>query len=229
MTVNQLHIAFKEGLDKFDSLNYPDFQSDQIDLILNQAQDTFVKQRYGNTNVKRVSFEETQKRTEDIKNVVVRASIVPNPNAPDNINSDSNFVTLPSNHWIIVQELADTTYTDCNGVVTSERGVYIEAIQHNDYSKLINNPFGKPTQRKLLRLMENGRVELLPETGTTIDAYHLTYIKEPIRINITTNTTCELSNMVHQEIVSIAISIALEGIEARRTQSYIGVVENKQE
>lgn len=223
-----MHISFKEGLDKFDSLNYPDFQSDQIDLILNQAQDTFVKQRYGTTNVKKMSFEETQKRTEDVKNVVVRATIVPAANASDNINAYSRFVTLPANHWIIVHELTGISYLDCKGSTITEN-VYTEAIQHNDYSKLIDNPFGMPNENKILRLMENGRVELIPPSNVTINNYYLTYIKEPQRISITIPTDCELSSMVHQEVVNIAVQIALEGIEARRNQTFTPIVESKQE
>ena len=42
MTASDMVIAFKQGLDKFDSFNYPDFQTDQIELLLNQAQDQFV-------------------------------------------------------------------------------------------------------------------------------------------------------------------------------------------
>ena len=224
-----MHIAFKQGLDKFDSLNYPDFQSDQIDLLLNQAQDTFVKQRYGANNVKRQSFEETQKRTEDIKNIVVRSILTPNANASDNINQNSVFVTLPQDHWFIIQELATVEYLDCNGVNTNQSGTYIIAIQHNDYSKLIDNPFGKPTNDKVLRLMEKGRVELIPAPTSAIIDYHLTYIKQPQRISIVTPTNCEISEMTHQEIVNLAVQIALEGIEARRNQTFTPIVESKQE
>lgn len=221
-------MAFKQGLDKFDSLNYPDFEADQIDFILNQAQDTFIKQRYGVTNVKKQSFEETQKRSEDIKNVVVRATLPLQPNSPDNINPFSRFVNLPADHWIIVQELTGVSYLDCKGGIVVG-SAYTVAIQHNDYSKLIDNPFGKPSETRVLRLMEKGRVELITAPNVTLTNYYLTYIKEPIRIDITTNTTCELSTMVHQEIINLSVQIALEGIEARRNSTFTPIVESKQE
>ena len=115
MTSQEMEIAFKQGLDKFDSLNYPDFQTDQIELILNQAQDQFVKQRYGGNNLKKQSFEETQKRTEDLKNVVVNSvvttvinaegAVLAATTAADNINTLARFVTLPTNYLIMIQEL----------------------------------------------------------------------------------------------------------------------------
>ncbi len=225
-----MHQAFKIGLDKVASLGYPDFKPEEIDFLLNQAQDTFVKQRYGSTNVKRQSFEETQKRTEDIKNVVLNAIIVPAANASDNINQFSQFVTLPLDHWIIVHEQTGISYPDCTGTTVTNR-VYTEAIQHNDYSKLIDNPFGKPNTDKVLRLMENGRVELIPAPNTTIINYYLRYIKKPVRINILSTPTvnCELSEMTHQEVVNLSVQIALEGIEAKRNTTFTPIVESKQE
>lgn len=228
MTAAEFHVAFKFRLDKFDSLNYPNFEPNEIDLLLNQAQDTFVKQRYGATNTKKQSFEETQKRTEDLKNIVVRSTIVPASNASDNINVFSRFVTLPADHWFIVQELVGLSYLDCHNN-TINANVFVKAIQHNDYSKLIDNPFEKPDNSTVLRLMENDRVELIVAPNVTVNNYYLTYIKEPIRIDLNTSTTCELSEHTHTEIVDLAVQIALEGIEAKRNQTFTPIVLNNQE
>lgn len=221
-------IAFNQGLDKLDSANYPNFETDQVELLLNQAQDFFVKQRYGSTNIKRQSFEETQKRTEDLKNVVVNAVLTPAANAVDNINTNARFVTLPTDHWFIIQELTGISYAGCNGDTVTDV-VFTEAIQHNDYSKVINNPFSKPNENKVLRLMENGRVELIPAPNVTIASYRLRYIKEPVRISVTNSVNCELSEHTHQEIVSIAVGMALEAIESKRLSTYISTVENRNE
>lgn len=228
MTAAEMLIAFNQGLDKLDSANYPNFETDQVELLLNQAQDVFVKQRYGSTNIKRQSFEETQKRTEDLKNIVVNAILAPAVYAIDNINTNARFVTLPTDHWFIIQELTGISYTGCNGDTITDV-VFTEAIQHNDYSKVINNPFSKPNENKVLRLMENGRVELIPAPNVTIASYRLRYIKEPVRISVTNSVNCELSEHTHQEIVNTAISIALENIEAKRVQTFDPIVLNKQE
>ena len=73
MTIVKAHQEFKFRCDKLDALNYPNFFPEEIDLILNNAQQRIIKQRYGLSNNKRQSFEETQKRTEDLKNVTVNA------------------------------------------------------------------------------------------------------------------------------------------------------------
>jgi len=224
-----MHISFKQGLDKFDSKNYPNIEPEEIDLLLNQAQDTFVKQRYGFNNVSKSPFERDQKRIEDLKEVIVSDFITPQVNGPYNINANSVFAPMPQDHWITVQELANITRKDCNGIDEEVKGVYVQAIQHNDYSKLISNPFAKPTQDKVLRMSTKYGAELLHDPGCTINLYKIRYIKQPVRIDITNSVDCELSLMVHQEIINIAISIALENIEAERIKTFIQVVENKQE
>src|SRR6476660_6298555 len=78
MTISEMHIAFKFGCDKIDSLNYPNFTITEIDLLLNQAQGRIIKQRYGINNFKKQSFEETEKRVDDLKNLVYSVILTPN-------------------------------------------------------------------------------------------------------------------------------------------------------
>lgn len=219
MTAQEMHDAFKFRMDKFDSLNYPNFLETEVDLLLNQAQDRIVKQRYGITNPKRQSFEESQKRTEDLKEVVVNAVLTPLANASDNIDDNAVFVNLPSDHWFIVQERCEIEYQDCHDN-TLQKLIKVVPINHNEFDIVIEDPFNKPNKDKILRLMENGRVELVYDPSINILNYRLRYIKEPVRINLSTSTTCELSEHMHDEVVDEAVKLALEGIEARRNQTF---------
>ena len=226
MTSAELIQAFKFGMDKFDSFGLPNFQDDEILLMLNQAQDRFVKQRYGETNTKKFGFEEIQKRTEDIKNIVKPITLIPNPNVPDNINPNAQFVDLPSDYWINIFDRALITYPNCYGDPISDE-CYIKPITHEEYSGSIRNPYTKPYDGKVLRMMVDGKIELIHSSDVTITGYKLRYLRQPVRI--TSIVTCELSDMVHQEIVSMAISIGLEGIESKRLSTYIPVIQNTNE
>lgn len=104
-----MHRAFRLGLDKLDGVNYPNFRPEEIDVLLNQAQNRYVKQRYGINNIKRQSFEETQKRTEDLKELVRQSVIIPTANSGqvnngNNITTNSVFCTLPTEHWFTIWE-----------------------------------------------------------------------------------------------------------------------------
>jgi hypothetical protein len=226
MTTQQLILAFKFGMDKFDSKGLPNFEDDEILLLLNQAQLNFVKQRYGTTNTKKFGFEEIQKRTEDLKNLVRNAIITPLANNSENIGPNAQFVELPNDYFVEVQERCKISYPSCTGdIVTDE--CFVKAIQHNDYNTNINNPYGQPNTGKILRLMENGRIELIHSSETTINSYHLRYIKIPSEITL--DNTSELSEHCHQELVNDAIKIGLEGVESRRIQTFIPTILNQQE
>ena len=225
MTVTELHIEFKFRMDKLDSLNYPNFLPEEIDLLLNNAQQRIIKQRYGKTNLKREGYEETQKRTEDLKNITVNAIITPSALASDNIDPIARFFTLPSNHWFTIQERSTITCNLCGINVTNL--VEVIPINHSEFSKRIKDPFSKPDEEQVLRLMENGKAELL--SSCTLVDYRLRYVKEPAVISLLGGVTSELSNQIHSEIVDMAVVIALEGTEAKRTQSFSPLINNTNE
>jgi len=223
-----MHQSFKFGLDKLDSLNYPDILDEEIDLLLNDAQQRYIKQRYGLTNIKKESFEETQKRTEDLKNLVVNSIITPSAyDANTNIDTNARFCDLPSNHWFIVQERANITYLDAKG--NSQAVIVpVKPIQHTDFNKLMLDPFNKPDKSEIMRIMSDGKSELISDTNITINSYLLRYIRKPLDISLSGNQTSELSEHTHQELVKQAIEIALEAIESKRQQTFKSILNTEE-
>ena len=73
MTIRELHYQFKINLDRVDSLSNPDFNAAEVDWLLNEAQLIFVKQRMSSrSNSKQKGFEESQKRIDDLGNLVIK-------------------------------------------------------------------------------------------------------------------------------------------------------------
>lgn len=220
MTSAELIQSFKVGVDKTDSLNYANFELDEILLFLNQGQERFVKQRYGLTNTKRQSFEETQKRTDDLRELIKQVTISPNAASSQN-STNGRFFNLPSasgeEYWFAIREEALISYTDCHGdTVTSQ--VMIKPINHDDYNKFVRDPFNKPGKDLVLRLMYEDKTELLTDGSFSLVNYILRYIKKPIKI--TSSITSELAEHTHQEIVNAALDVALENIQAQRNQTF---------
>ncbi len=228
MTIAQAHQEFKIRYDKLDALLLPNLLPSEIDILLNQAQDRIVKQRYGKNNIKKESYEETQKRSDDLKNITINAVLIPSPNAVDNIDTLAQFVILPTDYWFIVQERVDVSYVDCRGTTVTDT-IEVRPVEHNEFTKVIKDPFKKPNFVKVLRLMEAGRVELVPASGVTLTSYKLRYIKEPQRVSILTSTTFELSSHLHSEIVDEAVKVALELVESKRVNTFIPIVDNTKE
>lgn len=225
MTIAEFHQEFKFRLDKMDALNYPNFLPEEIDLVLNNAQDRLIKQRYGLNNTKRQSFEETEKRTEDLKNITINAILLPSVYSIDNIDTSARFVVLPVDHWFTIQERAGITCNVCGSNVTQR--VEVIPITHAEASKALQDPFKKANSNKVLRLTVNGQVELI--SSCTIVDYQFRYLRQPVAMSILTNTTCELSTQIHNELVDVAVAIALEGIESKRVQSFNPLINNTNE
>jgi len=128
----------------------------------------------------------------------------------------------PDIYWFAINEECEIRYEDCNGSWVDERtGVY--ATSHNDYDKLVDDPFNKPTKNVVLRLMHGRWAELITDGTFTINQYFLRYIRQPIRLDITNFPlmSCELAEHTHIEIVSIAVGLALENIASPRFQSHM--------
>jgi hypothetical protein len=253
MTISEAHRAFRFGLDKMDALNYPNFLPEEIDLLLNQAQDRFVKQRYSGNNTKKLGVEEDQKRMEDLKAVIKgRQDLFPSK-TNNNVNYPTYQFTLPSDHWFMIYERVILNCPGCNqnityhaysaggivdGVLTlaidqdlTLAGVYADVVPTTLYelNNVLKDPFREPDNTKVLRLMNEGKIELLIPSTCTGWYYIRKYIKKPTRVSLSGGTTFELSDHTHQEIVDEAVKLALEGIEAKRIQTFPPIVDSNKE
>jgi hypothetical protein len=70
VTVLEMHISLRQGVDRINSLRNDQLRTEEVDLELNRAQLRFINQRYGRNNPARQGFEESQKRIDDLRNLV---------------------------------------------------------------------------------------------------------------------------------------------------------------
>lgn len=229
MTVDEMHLQFKVGVDKTDSFNSANFTSAEIDIYLSDAQEQFIEQRaYGN-NFKRDSVEETQQRVKDLQSIVKNAIITPLPVSADN-KPNGRFVVLPSDYRHALGEEVDITYQDCNNQSQTMR-VPVVALTHDKYTKTVANPFSKPSLNKVYRLPfgrfnNQEHFEIVYSPTMTLSTYILRYLKNPTKIDKAQRLTPpglpgtaegDLSSEVYREIVRMAVRNALGDIESPRT------------
>lgn len=234
MTVNEMHLQFKIGVDKTDSLNSANFTPAEIDIYLSDAQEQFIEQRaYGN-NTKRESAEETQQRVKNLQSIVRNQTITPLAPTADN-KPNGVFVTLPSDYRHALEEEVLVSYVDCNNAVQQQR-VPVVALQHDKYARAVTNPFSKPNTNKVYRLpfgrFSNAEhFEIISSTDYSIVAYYLRYLKNPAKINqanrilpvpsISGTQEGDLADEAYREIIRMAVRNALGDIESPRTQESI--------
>ena len=71
MTVQELHYAIDQGLQKVGSYAYDNFLPDEIDFWLNRAQERFIKDRaFAHSDQKQLGFVANQKRLDDLREIM---------------------------------------------------------------------------------------------------------------------------------------------------------------
>ncbi len=221
MSIEEMHKEFIILIDKADSGGAPSFLSSEIDVFLNAAIERFISKRAFGNNSRRTTFEEDQKRRDDLRNLIVHASL--NPDSVDLSGSNKvngRFVQLPKHYRHAINEEAMISLEGSQVTIPSSKRVSVTPITHDRYNKIIDDPFNKPEKHTVYRLdYSNNRFELICGEGSIINKYHLRYIKNPTVVSYLDKVGCNLANHTHREIVRMAVLEALENIESPRYQS----------
>ena len=101
----------------------------------------------------------------------------------------------------------------------------IVSCRVDEFNSLINNPFKRPSFRKVLR-MEKDKSNITVFSSSKLKSYKITYIKEikPIIIStldsglsiegITTVSQTELPNFIHSKIIDIAVMKTIKTVRS---------------
>ena len=141
-------------------------------------------------------------------------------------NSDTEYNgTIYSEGDIFIGKHGITTFTS-NGLVKMTKRVNVLPIRNDQYNALILDPFNRPNEDRVFKLeygITNGsqHIELISSKDIQINNYYLRYYKTPAIVNYGTNTSCDLPDIIHEEIVDFAVSWTLESIESPRFQTQI--------
>ena len=233
MTIEQFHIEFKVFFDKVDSAAYPEFLDGEIDIYLNEAQDRIIKQRYGKNNMYRSGFEEIQKRTDDLKNLVKTrfcpvtqdtsyAFVGDNVYRADlsSLFEDGSLTVASTDQYrFYLKSIAQTCEADGNCCTWSR----VKLVQQDDVSSIASDPFNKPMKDRPIVFFEDGDIFVWTANPFIVGGFQVTFLKVPAQMNIGTygqpRVDSELSEHLHKEILQEAIEIALENISSPRVKT----------
>jgi len=244
-----MHYEVKLKLNKIDSSDYENLTVPEIDWYLNEAQDIFIKQRYGISNNKRQGFETTQKRIDDLRKLVVKGNIIPFTTSSVDLNSYE--ACLPENYMFHIRSRANISKETC----ATKLGVSTVQVQHDDLDSILQDPFYSPSfewEEIPIVFMEGGPQgvtgadDICPtgyvigySDGTFIlNDLRLDYLRMPRRIAWGAGVgstsyiypsglpaalldSCELAEHTHHEIVDIAVMIASGDLDHPNLQSKI--------
>jgi len=214
MLIERFHIEFQVFLDKRSTSQVPEIPSELVDLYLNEAQERFIKTRYGGNNLYRTSAEETQKRIDDLRVLIKTVEITP---TLDNLQ-ESYDIVLPSDYMFLARVRARSVSQGCANWVDR-----VKITQHDDLEVVKKDPFNKPSNTEAVAYFEGNLLKLATVTGLVYNLSQLTYFKRPVLMNLGTygelKQECELPDHTHKEIIQMAVDIAIENIESQRGQT----------
>jgi hypothetical protein len=221
MTVSEMHTAFRLHLDKSTSLvGNPDFLSEEIDFWLNEAQDRFIKQRIYGNNYRQEGFEQTQKRVDDLRGLL--------------INSTGNLLTQ-STIAVNVKEcslpVSDATspymfYINSSLVGASSTTMQVKNVVQYEYiTEYLKDTMNNPYIRRPLVTFYGNKIAFIHGDEFVPLSCNLRYIKKPKKLVYGTpgtyeTNTSELSFHTHSEIVILAVSLVVENTENPRVQTF---------
>jgi|1_EtaG_2_1085319.scaffolds.fasta_scaffold00175_9 hypothetical protein len=223
MLIPTAHIEFLITVDKQSTSQVPEMPDEMVDYFLNEAYGRFVKTRYAKNNIYKAGFEEIQKRTEDLKGLVVTELVttIPVPYELDEtafpaVQAVLTDLTLP--YWFYLRSRTLVTRESC-----SDKWKKPKLVQQDDLETVLEDPFNKPRTYRPVVYFENGNILIRTDGTFTVPSVKLTYIKEPLPVNLGTYGGAvqefEISDHTHKEIVQLAADIAIENIESQRIQT----------
>jgi hypothetical protein len=236
MTNQEFLTGFLMLYDKVSTLQLPSWEPTEISIFASQEQELLVKSYYNSqSNRLKEGFEETEKRIQDLGELVKNTILTPAAYNPL-LNMDNGvFVTLPNTlitsgptdysdvFWFTVFEEAITDMVDpCDTTKFLKLEIY--ETNHNEYKQLISDPFNRPTNKRVWRMRITGRQQELITDGTyNITGYHFRYIAKPTPIDLTglaTATVSQLSDEVHLEILKKTVQAARAAVKDYQPAEY---------
>ncbi len=221
MTVQEMHYAVDQGLQKVASSVYDYFLADEVDFWLNRAQERFIKQRlYRATDPKKIGFEGNVKRMDDLRMLITvdyTDGVTPD-NTVDFINFD-----LPIDYMFLVNARVTFHVNHCGEQVDAEDPESTRDLRIVEQDKVYQhqqNPFAKTKAEYPLAVVFDDEVRVFQDNEKFIlKTLHLDYLRQPVDINLSTSVDCELAEHTHHEIVDLAVKSIIEAIESPRYQT----------
>ena len=116
-----MHISLRQTVDRINSQRADQLLDQEIDLELNRAMQRFINQRYGKNNVYQEGFEESQKRIDELRTLLVEYEA--GVTFKEELRPGKIFVDqfqLPANYMYLVNQRSKVFTNNCKPIGASE-------------------------------------------------------------------------------------------------------------
>lgn len=189
-------------------------------VFLTNAQDTLVLEFISGRNPLGYSFEKTEEIRQYLTDIIKTAELSKSEDTTiHKISNKSTLYDTPDDLWTTVYETV--VYSDPELNCSSEY-ITVLPVTQDEFSRIIKNPFRKPSKNRVLRLNIGGKIELVSDYN--IKSYIIRYISrlEPIILeDLPSGLTikgeseekeCKLNPALHEAILERAVQLAIASI-----------------
>ena len=222
MTIKEMQYDIKFKLNKVDSQQYRNLRIPELDWVINEAYEIFVKSVAEPRTSNYLGFETSQRTIDDIRTIVVNDKNI----IPTKLDNKTYVLSLPQDYMFYISASVVITKKNC-----SDRIARAILRQHDD--RFESSPFDNSSfewKEVNIRFYENG-IKLFTDGTFDIKEVKLNYIRKhayihnaqdflptgsyklPSGILLTGSQDCELPTQTHREIVDIAVLILTNNLE----------------
>ena len=222
MTIKEMQYDIKFKLNKVDSQQYRNLRIPELDWVINEAYEIFVKSVAEPRTSNYLGFETSQRTIDDIRTIVVNDKNI----IPTKLDNKTYVLSLPQDYMFYIAASVVITKKNC-----SDRIARATLRQHDD--RFESSPFDNSSfewKEVNIRFYEDG-IKLFTDGTFDIKEVKLNYIRKHAYIHnaqdflptgsyklpsgtlLTGSQDCELPIQTHREIVDIAVLILTNNLE----------------
>ena len=222
MTIKEMQYDIKFKLNKVDSQQYRNLRIPELDWVINEAYEIFVKSVAEPRTSNYLGFETSQRTIDDIRTIVVNDKNI----IPTKLDNKTYVLSLPQDDMFYISASVVITKKNC-----SDRIARAILRQHDDSFE--SSPFDNSSfewKEVNIRFYEDG-IKLFTDGTFDIKEVKLNYIRKHAYIHnaqdflptgsyklpsgplLTGSQDCDLPTQTHREIVDIAVLIRTNNLE----------------
>lgn len=190
--------------------SYPSLTEYEVATILDKAYLALIAQKITGNNPRRSTVESDVKAVSDLKGLITTDECAIAANS-DSVVGNRRKWSLPTGFLYFI-----------GGTI---RNTPMKLIPHESAEKFFYTPYNNPWIKIPVCYIEGDHLFTLEEykqSYTNSDVVNITYIKEPSKFanmqsnNMNTSTTFECNDSMVEELISLAVTFALENVESSR-------------
>lgn len=216
MTHSDIYEKFMIEYDKDNvTSSYPSLTRKEQATILDKAYLALIAQKITGNNVRRSGLETDTKSISDLQPLITSSSITLTPST---MPTNEKHGALPTSTKFLYFVSAYVKGSNSSQVVT--------LVNHDVAKRFFVTSYNKPWIKTPVCYIQDGNIHVVydPEDQSDVNTMELTFIKQPAKfVGSQDSATFELNDSMAEELITLAITFALENIESQRLNSKLNM------